>query len=95
MGSDCPECRAISRQLAKIFGIVSEALDPAVLRSRLSEWQTWIVDGEFKGEQLPTIAPEILDAKLHKPNNPFAEVFKHKLTHEQRTGHKIKFPPEL
>lgn len=98
MSSNCPECRAISRELANVFGKAAEAvdnIDPAVLQRKLGEWRCWFVDGDLNGKNLPTIAPEILDPRLHKPDSPFAQAFRRKLEHEQRTGHKIKFPPEL
>lgn len=100
----CAECRAISRELSEIYDKVRERLDkmdPATLETRLSEFSSLFADGEYKGQTLPTIAPEILDpsllgrganAPLHKPDYPFVQVIRRKLEHEAKTGHKITFP---
>jgi hypothetical protein len=94
----CEEC-AISRELADVHLRAVEALGkivPSVMKTKVAEWQSWLRDGELRGQTLPTIAPEILDMnRQRQPNNDFARAFHRKLEHELRTGHKTRFPPEM
>ena len=100
----CEECRAIARELVDAWASIFEKAagqggKSAALGKATADWRAWMRDGELNAQDRPIVAPEILDlnrwSEAPPAIHPLARVFYKKIRHESRTGHKIKFPPEI
>lgn len=101
--SQCEECRAILRDLAKALGQAVEAwADPRVKQSQIAAFYARLADENDLGrDTLPIVDPEILDLNRWlkcRPeftrDSPLSRALSRKFKHEGQTGHKVTFPPK-
>ena len=89
----CTVCREIEQALDEMWSSAS----PAAAEKLQTGLKQWVEDLSEVGEEKPVVPQELLDlSKAHRQlgimESPFSRLLYRKLSHEARTGHKVRFP---